>query len=121
MSTYAPGHDDLRVEAGISYRQLDYWIRRGFISGVTREMPNDGRPLPSTPGSGYPREFAPHIQTRIVTLGRLVHAGMSPEGASRLAPGLAQAGVAVIDDVQVQWALTPKTIAEQILGSGEMA
>lgn len=55
--------------AGITYRELDYWCRRGAIN------PNDG----ASPGSGRPRRWTPtevewlielgHVQRRVRAVG----------------------------------------------------
>lgn len=72
MTTVA-GHDELRVRAGISYRQLDYWIRCGYVPGV------------DTAGQGHPREFTAWGERRVVLLGRLTRAGFTPLRAVQIA------------------------------------
>jgi hypothetical protein len=47
--------------AGISYRMLDYWLRRGFVSPHTE--PN--------PGSGHHRTFTPEEVTRLTEVAML--------------------------------------------------
>ena len=75
MTTVA-GHDELRVRAGISYRQLDHWIRRGYVPGV------------DAVGQGHTREFTACAERRIVLLGRLTRAGFTPLRAVQIAQGL---------------------------------
>jgi hypothetical protein len=67
--------------AGISYRQLDYWSRRGFIE--TKH-----------PGYGRHRQWDPAEVERTVMLARLVHAGLDPEWAVRWVPPLLSGGYA---------------------------
>lgn len=50
--------------AGVSYRQLDYWSRRGFI-------PNTAK------GSGVPRQFTETDVDYIEMFAKLVHAGLN--------------------------------------------
>ena len=75
MTTVA-GHDELRVRAGISYRQLDYWVRCGYVPGV------------DAVGQGHTREFTACAERRIVLLGRLTRAGFTPLRAVQIAQGL---------------------------------
>jgi DNA-binding transcriptional MerR regulator len=74
------GHDDLRVEAAISYRQLDHWIRSGLVPGV------------DCPGSGHRREFTYEGRQRVLTLARLTRAGFSLSRAAKAARQLEQNG-----------------------------
>ncbi len=69
-----PSLVDVAAQAGITYRQADHWCRRGFV----RTTPIDG-------GSGRPRHLEPAEQTVLHTMARLVHAGLTPETAGRLA------------------------------------
>lgn len=58
--------------AGISYRQLDHWARKGYLPNVSR-------------GSGAPRmwsEDAPFIAVEMV---RLIGVGFTPEAAAEVA------------------------------------
>lgn len=63
---------DVVAEVGISYRQADYYVRRGWV-------------LAPSPGSGYHRRLAPKEAAVLRTLARLVIAGLTPETAARLA------------------------------------
>jgi DNA-binding transcriptional MerR regulator len=59
--------------AGCSYRQIDYWIRQGWLS-----------PAEDVPGSGYERGWdAPSIR-RAVGLALLERLGFRPSAAARL-------------------------------------
>lgn len=54
--------------AGISYRQYDYWVTKGYIEG-------------GHPGFGNPREMTRTEFTRLSQMATLVRNGMSPESA----------------------------------------
>ncbi|WP_432856918.1 MerR family transcriptional regulator [Amycolatopsis sp. CA-161197] len=58
--------------AGISYRQADYWCRKGFIH------------VPSK-GSGIHRQVGPDEAAVLRTMARLVAAGLAPDAAARVA------------------------------------
>jgi hypothetical protein len=38
------GAHQLTIEAGITYRQLDFWTRCGYLTPVTDALPGSGRP-----------------------------------------------------------------------------
>lgn len=58
--------------AGISYRQLDHWIRQGYIAATTL-------------GTGYPREMN-SIEVRVVVLmAHLVASGLTVATAADIA------------------------------------
>jgi len=72
-------------EAGLTYRQVDNWIRLGYL-----------RPVDSAPGSGYKREW-PVNELRVATsMAYLVKAGLTlsvahevaREGKRQLGPGI---------------------------------
>jgi DNA-binding transcriptional MerR regulator len=63
---------DVVTECGVTYRQADYWVRRGWI-------------LAPQPGSGYHRRISPSEADALRTLARLVIAGLTAETAARLA------------------------------------
>lgn len=58
--------------AGITYRQLDYWCRKGWISQ------HASAPL----GHGIVRQLTRQEVTRINRLAALVNAGMNPQSAA---------------------------------------
>jgi len=64
--------------AGVTWRQIDHWARRGYLSVEPR--PGDG--------PGHHRWFSPEEAQIIRRMGRLVAAGLSPRAASRAARGL---------------------------------
>lgn len=66
--------DLLLSRAGISYRQLDYWNRRGFI-----------RPRRVAEGSGSRRDYGAEEERVLLRMGRLVKAGIAPDVAARIA------------------------------------
>ena len=60
---------------GVTYRQLDTWIRNGVV-----EVSGD-----PTPGNGYSREFTPSQVARISLLARLRRLGLSLAAAQSVA------------------------------------
>jgi hypothetical protein len=77
---------ELAAAARVSYRQIDYWTRRGFIV-----------PDPRIPGIGHRRHYAPDEVRRTLVLAALVHAGIGPEIAAKAA----RTAVVVDDDPDV--------------------
>lgn len=76
--------NDLRARTGITYRQMDYWIRAGLVQLAE----------PSN-GMGHSRYVGPAEVQVVMVMAALVKAGVSPEAASRaarnggeLAPGV---------------------------------
>lgn len=63
--------------AGITYRQLDHWTRRGWIAP---EHPECG-------GSGHHRCYSELEVAVIAHIGALVRAGVQPDVAARIARG----------------------------------
>jgi DNA-binding transcriptional MerR regulator len=61
-------------QAGITYRQLDYWTRRGYIT-----------PENSRYHSGIEREWSRAELGVALRMGRLITAGLSAEVAARVA------------------------------------
>ncbi|WP_289009121.1 MerR family transcriptional regulator [uncultured Thermomonospora sp.] len=59
--------------AGITYRQLDNWCRSGYLN------PHGGE------GTGKARDFPPGEVQVAILMGRLVHAGFTPEAAHTVA------------------------------------
>jgi hypothetical protein len=74
---------------GVTYRQVDYWCRRGFL-----------RPTNPGPGSGTVRVFLPAEYEVAVFMARAVAAGVSPDAAARAArhDGLLAPGVRLLLD-----------------------
>lgn len=73
-ATVTLGVHNTKRELGISYRQLDHWIRLGLL-----------KPLHLGGGSGNAREWTRAELNVARTMGRLVAAGLKPEPASRVA------------------------------------
>ena len=68
---------------GISYRQLDYWTRTGYLRPVP--MGGENRAHPTVPSTGHYRDW-PAEELRIAReMGRLTAAGLIPEVAHRVA------------------------------------
>lgn len=62
---------------GVSYRQLDYWARMGYLNV-------------DEPGSGRRRDWPPGELAVARQMGRLVQAGIPPELASGIARGMTE-------------------------------
>lgn len=85
---------DLICQAGITYRQMDYWVRTGRLTPV---------PTDDTFGSGYPRHF-PLAQVRLArTMRQLLDAGVTVPVAHTAAQQLIDHGHADLGD----FTLTP--------------
>lgn len=62
------------TEVGVTYRQADYWCRRGYVQ-ATRYAAS----------SGIPRRLDTAEANVLAVMARLVHAGLTAETAARLA------------------------------------
>lgn len=80
---------DVAAEAEISYRQLDHWIRLGYVTV---------RPRPQTAGSGIDRQWEPDEANFVVEMGALVNAGMTPALAAILARQLQNDRIVPVDE-----------------------
>jgi len=69
--------------SGITYRQLDYWTRKGWLRASRGT---------AMPGSGHQRAYTEHEAQVATRMGRLVHDGVSPERAAHLARVMATRG-----------------------------
>lgn len=69
--TYSAG--EIIRDAGITYRQLDYWTRRGYV-----------RELNPAAGSGINRRYSAQEVWRIRLMAQLVNAGLSLDAAINL-------------------------------------
>ena len=109
--------DKILATTGITYRQLDYWVRIGYL-----------RPDNPEPGSGISRDWSDHELAVARTMGILIRAGLAvdraatvaretfayPFGRATLAPGIevvvsdppevTKARRAVLDDAVTGWA-----------------
>lgn len=74
MPTDMIGHEEFERRAGVTYRQLDYWTRKGFLRSSNGEV-----------GVGHRREW-PASEARVGRLMvRLVRAGFKVPDAERIA------------------------------------
>lgn len=81
---------DLVDLAGITYRQLDYWCRTGYL-----------HPVDATPGSGHLRLF-PTVELALAGLvRRLLADGMQPRQAFDLARELLEHGHAQLGGIRI--------------------
>lgn len=71
----------LAAAAHITYRQVDFWTRAGYL-----------RPTDGSPGSGYQRIYPPHELTVARLMAALVHAGLTAASAATHARDLATTG-----------------------------
>jgi DNA-binding transcriptional MerR regulator len=72
MSAERSTHDAAKA-AGITYRQLDHWCRRGYLT-------------PDHPGGiGVPRHWTVREVAVLQTMAQLVHLGFTARAAARLA------------------------------------
>lgn len=74
--------DLLLTRAGISYRQLDYWVRQGYIHDRVRRRNGAEAEHRSI---GYIRDIPVQEEPVLLLMGRLVNAGFKPETAARIA------------------------------------
>lgn len=58
--------------ADVSYRQLDYWIRKGYIRGAL-------------PGTGFQRDLNGREVDVLMAMADLVRAGFRPDAAAEVA------------------------------------
>lgn len=82
---------EVAKRAGITYRQLDYWLRCGFVTV----------PEPS-PGSGTAREWSAETVTAAWRLASLVRCGMKPDAAARILGSIDDAGAVNLDAGRVR-------------------
>lgn len=66
--------------AGITYRQFDYWATKGWLPGV----------LPVV-GTGHKRTLADEQSRHLIVMAELVHGGVHPESATKIATALVAA------------------------------
>lgn len=69
--------------AGVTYRQLSYWVECGYLSA-------DGRP--QAVGTGNYRDFTAAEVTRLDLMARLVKVGVRPSKAAEYARSMVAAG-----------------------------
>jgi DNA-binding transcriptional MerR regulator len=84
--------------AGITYRQLDFWSRAGYLHEL---------PRPPHAGSGIPRYY-PITELAVATLmGRLSRAGLAPAQAHELARQLLEHGYALLAGIRIDLPTEP--------------
>lgn len=69
---------------GVTYRQLDYWTRQGYLTASAEHS-----------GSGYRRSWSPEQLALAERLGRLTRLGMTLDLAYRVATGTSDVGEGV--------------------------
>jgi hypothetical protein len=72
---------DLEGVGGVTYRQLDYWVRQGHVRARERD-----------PGAGYTRTLTDHEYAVGVKMCHLVGAGLLPDLAVRVAREMTERG-----------------------------
>ncbi len=66
---------ELAVQADVTYKRIDYWIRCGYIKPIAE----------ARPGTGHVREFT-YVQVQVcLWMARLVKVGFTPAAAAKLA------------------------------------
>lgn len=103
-------------QAGVSYRQAQHWITRGYLQGTY--LDRQGEPLePGFGGSGFHLCLAPSEQVQLRWLARLSEAGLQPcertaAIARRLAGGTRGVqlgdGLVLIHDIDESFSALPK-------------
>jgi hypothetical protein len=82
---------DVVARSAISYRQLDYWTRRGWLTAYDR-----------TAGSGYVRSYHPREVVKARVMGSLVSLfSMAPGTASEIAEQILATGSAEVEGFKV--------------------
>jgi DNA-binding transcriptional MerR regulator len=67
-----PTSYEVMTRAHVTYRQLDYWCRRGYA-----------RPIDPTPGSGFPRYWTDEEAAVVERIAALVASGVRLDFAAR--------------------------------------
>lgn len=75
----------LATLTGLSYRQVDFWTRSGYL-----------HPVETSPGSGHQWMYPPSEVTAALLMATLVEAGLLPAVAYGIASDLLDLGVAHI-------------------------
>lgn len=77
---------ELARRAGTSYRCIDHWARKGYITVESVTTTLNGRASanrdPAAPGSGSSREFSPTESAVCCRMAALVRVGMRPDVAA---------------------------------------
>lgn len=80
---------ELAAHAGITYRQIDHWVRAGYLL-----------PANPQPGSGIPRDFLPAEVAVTVRMAHLVAAGLYLPVAHQIARGDRPAATKLLRAIQ---------------------
>ena len=72
----------VRRQTGLSFKQLDYWTRKGWLRTTWRSR--DGRTV-GYGGSGIDRRFSQEELDRATMMARLVALGVAPQQAAKVA------------------------------------
>lgn len=83
---------ELAEHAGVTYRQLDYWVRAGYVKAK-----------PGHQGSGHLREFSYVQSQQCAWMARLVKAGFTVDKAAAMAHGDKQARMAAMAALTDGW------------------
>ena len=67
---------DLVADIGITYRQFDHWIAKGYVPGLTEQL---------HPGHGNVRDLTDEQVRHLRIMAALVRDGLRPDAADRLA------------------------------------
>lgn len=81
--------DLLLIRAGVTYRQVDHWVRQGWVEP---RFWRKGGDRADEGKSGYVRDFTDHEQQVIIAMGRLTGAGIRAEVAARVARSMVDQG-----------------------------
>lgn len=85
---------DVCDDLGITVRQADYWIRRGYLDVVGQ-------------GSGKTRSISPDEAQVLGVMARLVRAGVRWEDAADLARRIPEGGTITMEDIGVVLTVQP--------------
>jgi hypothetical protein len=98
----------MKLPPGVTYRQLHYWVSRGYVMAA-------GDPDMS-PGSGHHRTWIEANWDKLVAMGKLRENGFEAQLASRVAEAALQGSTEVeLDDIGVILKLDFK----KLTGAGE--
>jgi hypothetical protein len=78
--------------AGITYRQLDHWVTRGYLHPRRRAH---------NPGSGHPRTFTPREGDVAEAMAGLVALGMLPAAAAKIGRRIVTKGEAKVGGLRI--------------------
>ena len=92
----------LAAHIGVSYRQLDYWVTRGWLTPASVV----GHP---SRGAGHRRVFMGAEIVKAEHMGRIVSWGARPQVAAVVAAALAETGEARFGPYTLTYDDTPKT------------